>query len=103
MTPTKIYIAGPMTGKPDENFPAFFAAGQRLQDAGYATINPASHGHSEPGKDRAWFMRRDIPMLLEADAIVMLPGWEESIGASLEYHIAQVLGLEIIDLKSVPD
>ena len=37
----RIYIAGPMTGKKDHNFPAFEAAAKRLRDKGHFVINPA--------------------------------------------------------------
>ena len=37
----RIYVSGPMTGRPDNNYPAFDAAAKRLRDAGHFVINPA--------------------------------------------------------------
>lgn len=37
----RIYISGPMTGKPDLNCPAFDAAEKRLREHGHFVINPA--------------------------------------------------------------
>ena len=37
----RIYISGPMTGKPDFNHPAFNAAAIRLREEGHFVINPA--------------------------------------------------------------
>lgn len=37
----KVYISGPMTGLPEFNYPAFFAAAEALEARGYETINPA--------------------------------------------------------------
>lgn len=36
----RIYIAGPMTGFPDHNAPAFFEAKKRLREQGHFVINP---------------------------------------------------------------
>lgn len=93
----KIYIAGPMTGLPEENFPAFYSAESLLKSLGHTTSNPASHGHSTPGKTRPWFMRRDIPMLMECDAIALLPGWINSIGARCELTIALTLEMPVLN------
>lgn len=41
-------------------------------------------------------MRRDIHMLLQADMVMFLPGWEQSKGAQLEMRIAEELELEIL-------
>ena len=41
MKPLKIYCAGPMTGLPELNFPAFHAEAARLRAFGYEVINPA--------------------------------------------------------------
>ena len=38
----KIYIAGPMSGLPEMNYPAFFAEATRLRGLGYEVINPDS-------------------------------------------------------------
>lgn len=37
----RIYVSGPMTGKPEFNYPAFNAAAKRLRDEGHFVINPA--------------------------------------------------------------
>lgn len=108
----KIYIAGPMTGYDQWNFPAFFEAEETLLKLGYQVINPAhndgpdlfsaleSAGVPErPNHSWAWYMRRDLPHVMEADALCVLPGWRESRGASLEVHVARALGLPILVIK----
>ena len=37
----RLYLAGPMTGIEDLNFPAFHAEAARLRALGYTVINPA--------------------------------------------------------------
>ena len=44
-----VYIAGPMTGLPDLNYPAFNAAEEALTAAGHAVLNPARNGSSTCG------------------------------------------------------
>jgi hypothetical protein len=42
-------------------------------------------------------MREAVKYLLEADTIVLLPGWEESKGARLEVGIATELDLIVVE------
>lgn len=90
----KIYVAGPMTGLPGLNFPAFHAAAAYLRAQGHTVINPAE---INPDTTAAWeeCMRRDIAELVTCDCIHLLPGWEASRGATLEHHIATQLKLEV--------
>jgi hypothetical protein len=39
-----IYISGPMSGLPNLNFPAFYAAQAKLEAEGYKVVNPAEIG-----------------------------------------------------------
>ena len=88
-----IYLSGPMTSIPDYNFPAFNAAADKLRNQGYAVANPADNG----GIDLSWEenMRNALKMLLDCDEIAMLPGWEHSRGARMEFHIAATLGMKV--------
>ena len=47
----KIYIAGPMTGIKDFNFPAFFEAEKQLNKLGHEVYNPA-HNDGPTIEDR---------------------------------------------------
>ena len=98
----KIYIAGPMSGYPEYNFPAFYKAEETFKKHGYDVVNPASlnvvpEGVTVVSGDKYWkkFMQEDINQLMTCDAIYMLHGWEKSKGASLEHHIAKELGLKV--------
>lgn len=88
-----------MTGIQDHNFPAFRAAAQRLLDLGVPYINPADFG-VQPDKTWEDYIRRDICALTECDSILLLPGWRQSKGARLEYHIAQALGMPAYDAET---
>lgn len=90
----KVYIAGPMSGFSDLNFPAFKEAAVELRKVGFDVINPAELNPS--GDDYATCMRKDIAELITCDAVWLLPGWEKSKGARLEYQIAVILGLSVV-------
>lgn len=93
---TRVYISGPMTGLVDHNFPAFHARAAQLRTAGHTVINPAEMGIVE-GHTWADYMRRDIAELMTCEAISLLPGWESSRGACVEFGLATVLGMEILN------
>jgi nucleoside 2-deoxyribosyltransferase len=100
---TTIYIAGPMTGLPDFNYPAFDAAEVALRTAGFEVLNPtSSEAENTTGAPREWdwYMRRALRMVIAADAIAVLDGWWRSRGATLEVHVAQNLCMDIESVDS---
>ena len=101
MTIVKVYIAGPMTGLPDFNYPAFFAAAEQLDAAGYDPINPARMREGLDYQGAGWldYMRHSLRDIAEADAIALLPGWQESRGARIEADLGNNLGLDVFPLQ----
>lgn len=110
----RLYLAGPMTGYKDLNFPAFHAKAAELRAAGYVVINPAeiNGGADElaacasmtPAELAAhWYkcMRKDIAAVCTCDGIVMLDGWTRSKGATLEHHVAKALGLHVLEVGAI--
>lgn len=95
MKATTVYIAGPMSGYADFNFPAFHAAAARLRDYGHTVVNPAEVC-PELGKDWAYYMRMDLTAMLKCEAIYLLNSWQQSKGASLENYIAEALGMTLM-------
>lgn len=90
----KIYIAGPMTGLPDFNYPAFNTAAAALRDAGHQVENPAEN--PDPAcKSWAGYMRMALAQLVTCEAIFLLKGWENSKGARIEHDIARELGIAL--------
>lgn len=105
----EIYIAGPMSGYPEFNFPAFFAAQKRLEADGWKVWNPAAkeaEGEVEADKsfstgdnvalvkggwDYKGAISWDLQKVIHSDAIYMLPGWEFSPGASAEHATAKFI------------
>lgn len=91
----RIYIAGKMSGLPDLGYPAFNAAAEKLRAEGHDVINPAENPEPPCGS-WAGYMRMSVAQVATCDAILMMPGWESSKGATLERHIARALGLEVV-------
>lgn len=93
----KVYIAGPISGLDyAEATQNCLNAAERLRQLGHEPVNPMEkNGLDGDGKEHPWaeYMRRDIPHLLECEAICLLVGWNTSRGAKLEAHIAKELGL----------
>jgi nucleoside 2-deoxyribosyltransferase len=91
----RIYIAGPMTGIPEYNYPAFNELAEHLREAGWDVVNPAELCTHQ--MTWAQCMRADIKALVDCTHIYMLDGWRQSKGAKLEHAIATALGMTVID------
>lgn len=87
----RIYLAGPMTGIPEFNYPAFHAEAARIRSLGFEVVSPAEI--NPIGGTWEECMRKDIAELVTCDTVALLPNWENSRGASLEKYIASQLGL----------
>ena len=87
----KIYIAGPMSGIKDWNFPAFNEAQRQLEALGYEVENPASQG----GGEETWefYLKGALRQMLTCDAIALLDGWCDSDGALLEVRTGNDVGI----------
>jgi len=118
----KLYIAGPMTGIPAFNFPAFLAEAEAIraiethEEIGLIEVvcpaeldNPEDREramasldggviHYESGKTWGDFLARDIKLLTDGgfDAVVVLPNWHTSRGARLETFVAYLNGVQVV-------
>lgn len=105
----KVYVAGPMTGIPQFNIPAFDALAAKLRAKGNTVVSPAeldSHeirqellaspdgqyafGSTIGATKMTWadFLARDVKLIAdEISEIVVLPNWQYSRGARLEVFV----------------
>lgn len=91
----RLYIAGPMSGLPDYNYPAFYAAADRLRAAGFDPINPARTEGREGCMTWLDYMRAALRDIADADGIALLPSWQSSRGATVENDLGKSLGLPV--------
>lgn len=91
----RLYLAGPMTGLPDNNYPAFNREAKLYREAGFAVENPAENPVPPCGSWLA-YMRLALVQVARCDVVAMLPGWENSKGACVEHRLATGMGLRII-------
>lgn len=94
----RLYLAGPMTGYPEHNIPAFLVMGAALRSRGLQVVIPCEGVEQE---ERTWeeWMARDIAMMMQCDGVAVLEGWEASRGASLEVFINDQLARPTFDAK----
>jgi hypothetical protein len=94
------YLAGPMTGIPDWNKPAFRQAIKRLTDKGWTVLStvdmPIGLQHHE-------YLIIAYAMIKVADVMVMLPGWSDSAGAVAERQFALERGVLVRDYREILD
>jgi len=119
VTEVRVYIAGPMRNVPNFNSSTFRTAAANLRAEGHVVFNPAEHDEEVFGKIRSrtgievglarkaglttMELRREVFatdtkwICDHADAIYLLPGWEQSRGATAERALGIALGLKIIE------
>lgn len=91
----KVYISGPISGRPDGNQSAFYTAATRIIEEGNIPVNPHDVTYLlPPGSTWLEYMKADIPALCASDEIFMLRGWWRSRGARLEWVIARGMGMK---------
>lgn len=109
----KLYVAGPMSGYPEHNFPAFREAARVLRIMGHDVTSPVEMDEAggfdaatapnvaSGSPEWATFLARDVIVIAGADVegVVVIDGWEESRGAALEVHVARELGKPVYSLN----
>ena len=110
----KVYIAGPMTGLPQFNIPAFDQAAYDLRSIGFDVVSPAELDNPETRKaalaspdgalgtgtsnGETWgdFLARDVKLIADSgvEGIVLLYDWHKSRGACLEVTVGLLCGVK---------
>ena len=103
------YLAGPMTGYEEYNFPEFFRVGKILQESGWTVYNPAEedlkrYGDKMPDPftyaHKKEVMRHDLYIIMNmVQTVFFLPGWRDSKGALLEFSLASFLDIPCFEVN----
>lgn len=92
----RLYVAGPMSGYPENNYPEFNRAANTLRELGYGVVNPAEYG--APKGKRVHYvdlLREDLRHMLDCDGVAVLENWWESAGARNEVQVAGLLKMPV--------
>jgi nucleoside 2-deoxyribosyltransferase len=89
----RVYIAGPVTGRENDNREAFHIAAADLSARGFIPVLP--HQFVRPREGWEQIMRNLLPIMLACDAVYALRDWEKSQGARLEVYVAQNVGMTV--------
>ena len=103
MSEQHIYIAGPVTGNPSYQ-EEFVSAYMELDVKGYTPCSFIDDLHLKLlGFSWADMMRLCLSKLEKCSAILMLPGWESSVGARIEKACAHKMGIPVYtDIDHLP-
>lgn len=105
----KTYISGKITGLSfEEATKNFEEAEELLNNWGMSPVNPLKNGLM---RSENWekHMIRDIEMLMDCDAILMLDNWADSKDARIEKYIAEEKGMIVLsengllEIKGIED
>lgn len=106
MTNKKVFILGPMTGIPDDNWPAFIACEERLRALGFVPVSMRQIVDDELGGNRelpsADYMRHALGWLVSVSQVAVLSGWDTSLNAITELLVAKSLALPLLDETGAP-
>jgi Domain of unknown function (DUF4406)/Domain of unknown function (DUF6378) len=86
-----VYIAGPMTGFENCNYPIFNALAAHLRSQGFIVKNPAENFGGDQGHELYEYIELDLEMVMDTEGIVLMPGWRDSEGSRLEATAAKAL------------
>ena len=85
----RVYLAGPMSGIPDDNQREFDRAAAVLRAEGHFVLVPSSL--NPPGGYRQCLAVDMAWICAHAEMVAFLPGWENSKGARAEHALAECL------------
>ena len=90
------YLSGGMSGV-DNHKAMFNEIAAELRRRGYAGCNPVETSKQLGPLSHSEYLRFDIQRVMEADIVYVIPGWTDSVGSVGEVHMAQLIGVPVIN------
>jgi hypothetical protein len=91
----RAYLAGPMTGHVDYNYPAFRQAAAYYRAMGIDIVSPAELHGDDFSKTFEEYLAVDLAALDTCGTIILLLGWQDSRGAKVGLCRAIERGLDV--------
>lgn len=105
-----VYISGPYSPTPTSSIENHIATARRVAiemwEGGYTTICPhlnTAHFEKDCKCDYDAYILGDLEILARCDAVVLLPGWRESVGAQEEASFAHEHGIPVYEHPVLPE
>jgi hypothetical protein len=101
-----IYISGKYSGDIDNNIALARRVAIEVWERGHVALCPhlnTANFEKDCKLEYDDYIKGDLLLIEGCQAILMLPGWEESQGAQIELEYAEKLGLPVYYYPDIPD
>ena len=108
LTIRSCYLAGPMRGHEENNFPEFHRQAAWLRSKNWKVFSPAERDEADEALNGDWkisaqtgldyFMQFDLAAVCQADAVILMNDWETSQGARLESMVAVEIAHPVFEI-----
>lgn len=97
----RLYLAGPMSGLPEHNYPAFHRWAAAIRGMGHFVCNPAELNPTDVSYGQA--LSVDLAWIIaHAEGVVFMDGWGNSKGCAVEHALARALDLPVFFAAGAP-
>jgi hypothetical protein len=100
-----VYLSGRYSGEIDRNINAARDVAVKLWDMGYTVFTPhlnTYHFEMDCKAKYEDYIAGDLEILARCDAMVLLDGWQESVGAKIEKEFAEKVKIPIYKYPNIP-
>ena len=97
-----VYVAGPYSAPTEEgrdtNIQEAWTLGCQVATLGALPVVPHMNtAHMDALQDQQWWLDATLELMLRCDAVIMLPSWPRSHGATNERAVALKVGLPVFE------
>ena len=101
MANKKVMLIQPMLGRNEEEIKREREMiTEAIESNGHEVINTLFIEEApKDSKEGLYYLGKSIQAMSEADAVLLLPGWDKARGCRIEYECAKACGLEVAEIK----